>query len=60
MRGGVLSFFPAGASGVALDENDYFLYNTTPGALLYDARNPPSILPPSSIDAKHRAECRHA
>lgn len=36
---GVLSsaYFNAGINGVAADENDYFLYNTTSGALLYDA-----------------------
>jgi serralysin len=36
---GVLSsdFFRASVNGVSLDENDYFLYNTTSGALLYDA-----------------------
>jgi serralysin len=30
------AFFKASTNGVALDENDYFLYNTTSGALLYD------------------------
>ena len=30
------AFFRASANGVALDENDYFLYNTASGALLYD------------------------
>jgi Ca2+-binding RTX toxin-like protein len=30
-------FFRTSTNGVALDENDYFLYNTTSGALFYDA-----------------------
>ena len=30
-------FFAANATGTAQDENDYILYNTTTGALLYDA-----------------------
>jgi len=36
---GVLSsaFFKASATGAAGDDNDYFLYNTTSGALFYDA-----------------------
>lgn len=29
--------FRAGTNGVSQDENDYFPYNTTSGALLYDA-----------------------
>jgi Ca2+-binding RTX toxin-like protein len=29
--------FQAGSTGVAADDNDYILYNTTTGALLYDA-----------------------
>ena len=38
-EGGRLSadLFAANATGVALDDNDYILYNTTTGALLYDA-----------------------
>jgi trimeric autotransporter adhesin len=32
-----LDFFAAGDTGSALDENDYILYNTTSGALFYDA-----------------------
>lgn len=36
---GMLSsaFFRASANGAAMDENDYFLYNTTSGRLFYDA-----------------------
>jgi Ca2+-binding RTX toxin-like protein len=31
------AFFRSGTNGVPLDDNDYFLYNTTSGALFYDA-----------------------
>jgi Ca2+-binding RTX toxin-like protein len=31
------AFFRSSSAGVAGDANDYFLYNTTSGALLYDA-----------------------
>ena len=30
-------YFHASAGGAAADDNDYILYNTTSGALLYDA-----------------------
>jgi Ca2+-binding RTX toxin-like protein len=30
-------YFHVSATGVAADDNDYILYNTTSGALLYDA-----------------------
>jgi Ca2+-binding RTX toxin-like protein len=37
-QGSLLSdYFRASTNGLAADENDYFLYNTTTGALFYDA-----------------------
>lgn len=36
-EGTLASYFQANATGTALDDNDYLLYNTTSGTLLYDA-----------------------
>ena len=37
VEGTLASYFRASACGKAADDNDYLLYNTTSGALLYDA-----------------------